>query len=269
MKRRLILIANTGTPSNPALGADKDIKDYKDFFISDCGGAWDDNEEIIVFHSDDPEPLSKDKLCQSILSDKKNGCEYFLIVFCGHGGTDIDGDTFFELSENNICKLSELKSLLHDKKFMLIADSCRSVVRLHEGGRISKRKTFTKVDRSYRELCREYYNHVITKASAGAYTIGYSAAWDETAQDLGRNQGGLFSQTLLDEIHKRIPMLNKKVTDAGSEYKCMSLSACIKSMKPTVAVQSGNRQNPECASKDGKDELPFIICPIWQLQLDD
>lgn len=268
MKRRLILISNTGTPSNPALGADKDIKDYKDFFMSDCGGAWDD-EEILVFHSNDSEPLSKDKLCQSILSDKNNGYEYFLIVFCGHGGTDTNGDTFFELSENNICKLSELQSLLHDTKFMLIADSCRSVVRLYEGGRIPQRKTFAKVDSSYRELCREYYNRVIRKASSGAYTIGYSVEWNETAQDLGRNQGGLFSQILLDEVHKRILMFDKEVDNDGGIYEDMSLSGCIDLIKQKVVKLSGNKQNPECESRDGKDELPFVICSNWQLQIDE
>lgn len=48
MKRTLILIANIGTPDNPAYGARKDIDDYKSFFRSDEGGAWEENE-ILTF----------------------------------------------------------------------------------------------------------------------------------------------------------------------------------------------------------------------------
>lgn len=58
MKRKLILIANTGTPDNPAYGARKDIDDYKSFFQSDEGGAWEGNE-ILTFYSTDEEPLTK------------------------------------------------------------------------------------------------------------------------------------------------------------------------------------------------------------------
>ena len=84
MKRTLILIANTGTPDNPAYGARKDIDDYRSFFQSDEGGAWEENE-ILTFYSTDEDPLTKAFLLGSILERKKNGTEYFLIVFCGHG----------------------------------------------------------------------------------------------------------------------------------------------------------------------------------------
>lgn len=266
MKRTLILIANTGTPDNPAYGARKDIEDYESFFRSNEGGAWEEHE-IITFCSTDAKPLNKFVLSRIIQECKKNGTEYFIIVFCGHGGATTNGETFFELSPREICKIGELKAILYPSKYILIVDCCRGIEMLKEGGRMPLIRTFcqNKSSNSYREFCRDCYNRIIAKASPSAYTICYAAALDETAQDLGRKHGGLFSQKLLDFVSLKIPVLRQKVFDNGAYCKYNSLSDCVKSVADSVAQKSKNQQHPQCECKGGKDELPFIVCPNWQL----
>lgn len=268
MKRTLILIANTGTPDNPAYGARKDIDDYRNFFRSDEGGAWEENE-ILTFYSTDKEPLTKTFLLGTILECQKNGTEYFLIVFCGHGGATSKGESFFELSPDEICELGTLKAILYPFKYTLIADSCRSIELLKEGGRMPAIHTFSQVvsDSPYRKLCRDCYNRIIAESSSSAYTICYAAALDETAQDLGRTHGGLFSQTLLNTVSQRIPMLRQRVSDKGAFCKYVKLSACVSDIADAMAQKSGNNQHPQCECKGGVDELPFIVCPNRQLQL--
>lgn len=266
MKRTLILIANTGTPDNPAYGARKDIDDYRSFFQSDEGGTWEENE-ILTFYSTDEDPLTKAFLLGSILERKKNGTEYFLIVFCGHGGATSKGESFFEFSPGEICELGTLKAFLYPSKYTLIADSCRSIELLEEGGRMPAIRTFSQVvpDSPYRKLCRDCYNRIIAESSSSAYTICYAAALGETAQDLGRMHGGLFSQTLLNTVSQRIPMVQQSVADEGVFCKYVNLLACVSDIADAMAQKSGNNQHPKCECKGGVDELPFIVCPNRQL----
>lgn len=266
MKRTLILIANTGTPDNPAYGARKDIEDYESFFRSNEGGAWEKNE-ILTFCSTDTESLTRLGLLSTILDCVINGTEYFIIVFCGHGGATTKGKTFFELSPGEICELNDLKNILSSSKYILIADCCRGIEMLREGGRMPAIRTFchVKPSSSYREICRNCYNTVIAKASSSAYTICYAAALDETAQDLGRMHGGLFSQTLLDVVSQRVLILRQEVSNNSALCIWTRLSACVKSVTSAVAQKSGNKQHPQCECKEGKDELPFIVCPNRQL----
>lgn len=192
MKRTLILIANAGTAENPAAGVNKDIRDYHNFFTSDCGGAWQDSE-IYQFTNTNENLLSKEVLNNVIPDLRKKGSEYFLVVFCGHGGATKSGDTIFELSPKNECLLSELADMLNGVRFMLIADSCRSVEELQEGGKVPTRGIFSHTEDTceYRRLCRIFYDRIIKSSSTGAYTICFSADFNETAIDHGRTKGGI------------------------------------------------------------------------------
>lgn len=145
---------------------------------------------------------------------------------------------------------------------MLIADSCRSIELLKEGRRIPAIRTFRQVvsDSPYRKLCRDCYNRIIAKSSSSAYTICYAATLDETAQDLGCLHGGFFSQTLLNTVSQRIPMLQQRVANEGEFCKYVNLSACVSVITDAMAQKSGNNQHPQCECKRGIDELPFIVC---------
>lgn len=267
MKRTLILIANAGTADNPAAGVNKDICDYRDFFTSDCGGAWYDSE-IYQFTNTGDYLLSKKILMDLISNQRKNGSEYFLVVFCGHGGATELGDTIFELSPGNECLLSELIGMLNGVRFMLIADSCRSVDVLQEGGKIPKHGLFSQTNDNYeyKQFCRNYYDKIIQSSSTSAYTICFSADFNETAMDQGRTKGGLFSQHLLNCVFQYQPTLEKHVVDRHKKYLFRHLSAYVKQVYSIVAKVSGNRQHPTCYYKSGKDELPFVICPNLHLQ---
>lgn len=265
MKRTLILIANAGTPDNLAAGANKDIRDYRNFFKSDCGGAWYDSE---VFSFNEKNPLSKRILYEIIFDQRKSGSEYFLIVFCGHGGATKSGDTIFELSPGNECMLNDLTDMLRGVRFMLIADSCRSIEVLQEGGVVQKRGIFSHIEDSceYRKLCRDYYDKIIQSSSAGAYTICFSADFKETAMDQGRIKGGLFSQKFLDCIFQDLPIIESYVVSRRKRCLYRRLSFYVDQVFPIVVKASGDKQHPQIICKDNKDELPLVVCPNWQLQ---
>lgn len=268
MKRTLILISNSGTDDNPAAGTVKDILDYKRFFMSDNGGAWEENTEIVEYKSSEDQIQLTWSLLESCI-EYRNDSEYFMIVFCGHGEAKPNGQTVLELSPGNECRLIDIINSLGNVKFTIILDSCRGVEMLREGGTHPRRLLFSETDdRSpYRGLCRKYYDLAIQCASPCNGVICYSASFRQSAIDLGKKLGGLFSQSLLTNCLSFKNQLEQHVNSKGLEFGMVTIEDCMGRVAADVTRKSGGKQVPEIEARNGVVDFPFIICPNWQLQI--
>jgi hypothetical protein len=117
MKRKLIIIGYPGEKGNDnyLLGVSSDVDRYKNFFKSNYGGAWED-EEIIQYGN-------LHGLSAFSLMPKTERFDYVVIVFSGHGGALRDGTPIFQCGQDLI-SAENFRDRFKSEKMLIIADSC-------------------------------------------------------------------------------------------------------------------------------------------------
>lgn len=124
MTRRLIIIAEDGTPTNFLVGVERDYLGLIQFFKSKEGGAY-TGKEMILFHN----CCSKAILQSAIQLDITcGGIDKLIVVFCGHGYGLPSGD--FAICFNNGQQLlySDIIKMCGTIPTLFIADCCRVVL---------------------------------------------------------------------------------------------------------------------------------------------
>lgn len=124
MTRRLIIIAEDGTPANYLVGVENDYHRLIRYFKSRQGGAYTDKEMFLF-----PNGCSKALLQTAIQLDiTGDGIDKLIIVFCGHGYGLPSGD--FAICFNNGEQLlySEMMKMCGNNPTLFIADSCRVIL---------------------------------------------------------------------------------------------------------------------------------------------
>ena len=106
-------------------GVRRDVNSYLSYFKSDIGGAWEDSEIVDKNYNWSCLGLSAELLNRRM---DRDGLDYALIVFAGHGYAERNGEIYFELSNEEILSLTTLKSFLTTQKVLLIADSCQCYI---------------------------------------------------------------------------------------------------------------------------------------------
>lgn len=250
MKRCLILIGNEGSPAegNFLPGVRQDIERYRAFFRSDFGGAWEDSEIEPINYG-----WSREMLRSALLRRRRReGLDYVLIVFAGHGYAEREGNVFFELNQDHEVSLSNIASWLPDQKMLMIADSCQSYLSesllrsLNEsirtfsaGGRIS----------DSRNVKRNRYNYCISIMQPGAKAFVSAVSPGECAADTSK--GGLFSRTLLDLTEKIIGMV------PGRED--ITIDMLHDRTSEIVTEKTHGQQHPSKCLVGGSKYPPFLI----------
>ena len=159
MNRKLVLIISDGGGNTPLRGVHIDKDNYLNFFKSPEGGAWKD-EEIKVFDNND---FDKEWIHSISLVGRleHHPIDYFLIVYCGHGFTDQYRNIHFQVRTDCDLKLDDMLEVVGQTRCLVIADSCRAVYRLDEGGRIGDMRLFSTGDDArsvYANICRTAMN---------------------------------------------------------------------------------------------------------------
>ena len=124
MTRRLIIIAEDGTPANFLIGVEHDYHSLIQFFKSKEGGEY-TGKEMFLLH----DCCSRAKLQSAIQPDITGvGIDKLIIVFCGHGYGLPSGD--FAICFNNGQQLlySVIMKMCGTIPTLFIADSCRVVL---------------------------------------------------------------------------------------------------------------------------------------------
>ena len=155
---------------------------------------------------------------------------------------------------------------------LVIADSCRAIYHLQEGGRIADLRMFStsEVARNsvYADLCRKMYNDMIEATPSTMQVVYFSNSYGETADENSRN-GGVYSHELLAAAKRQIIEFR-----ALQQHNCNSYYATIDEIHAEAAGMVVNkthsRQHPDIyLNSRSRARLPFVVVPHLQLQLDD
>lgn len=139
-------------------GVQHDRAGYQSIFRSCYGGAWEDDE----IKCPEINGMTRNHLLNYINNvERERHVDYWLIVFCGHGGADRNGMTYFQLSPNdNAILVNEIEKKVANSRLLLIADSCRALPMFESGGSILRMIPFSdSMDTpNYRIRCSQMYN---------------------------------------------------------------------------------------------------------------
>lgn len=194
MKRGILIILNPGDyrdKEHYCAGVYKDKDNYIDFFKSNKGGAWEE-DEMVVRDMPDYHTVRKDIMNLDRL-------DYSMIIFSGHGYTDVRGYTMLELNTvGDECCADELQN----SRRTVILDCCRKIYYPHL---FEKRATldealFEEDMGITHEMARAMYESEIEKSVKAALVL-YSCDLNECSHD-DSTRGGVYSYELLNKGRK-------------------------------------------------------------------
>lgn len=266
MNRRLIIITNDGGKEDFLAGVSVDRQCYINYFSSPEGGAWERNEMFLpTTNSCSPAMLYAYMLNQ----EEKCHVDYWVVVFCGHGGATYDGKTYFCFQNTKKCFSEQIFRFSIGSRILLIADSCRSLPEYEQGGVLNQRiycNESLNDDEIYRRICRNIYNQKVLLVPLNTITKGYASSFTEYANEYEDGTGGYYSQALIesakaeikDAIIRRQTHPNKFTTDIAS------FSWIYAQAKQRVVELTNGKQNPVLVSPR-TNQLPFYVVPAIAL----
>lgn len=262
MKRRLIIIANTGGKENYCASVIEDRENYLSFFKSPEGGLWVDNEII----APEVNSWNKEKLAAVMDKQEEDGkVNYWLIVFAGHGWENDEGHPYLELYPNSPVKddlpVDWLEERVKCSSCLLIADCCRGNLPLQESVRDSNARVrmFSRGGKlGYNLKCRSLYNNQLLRLYPGLFVVATASSFNEAAKNMPSDEGGLYSYHLLDSAYKEIEKYRKE----NEEDKVLAFSYIHTIAKPRVISYSKDKQHPELRYERGA-QPPFCVIPKW------
>lgn len=228
MRRKLLLLGNPGVvgqnyvPSVPAV-----INRYKEYFKSEVGGYWADDE--IIEEPDGYDINSEVSWLAFQLKELNQNVDYSVIVFVGHGGAYLGNDQL-QLSKGQILPLncmmapSGFENII---KRTLIVDACRSLVGGTLEQLILESRSFSGNGQLIGEYCREYYNQIIVNCEPHVEVI-QSTLYGSVAYST--KTGTAFSDALFAELNTQVPLWN----DFAMQDRCGQFSKGITDVLPNV-----------------------------------
>lgn len=203
MRRKAILISDNGGIDNDIPATKEDVKNYRDFLMSDIGGAW-ENYEIETHKNPD----------SNIINDLRNyKYDYTITMVSSHGGVKKENSKLYLYLNNRWydCIYFVNKS----KRQLIIFDCCRT----EEEETFIKQFSFESSLKSPYNLYREKYNRYIETCGEGIIIL-YSC---EVGQTSGLNElGSYFINSLIsaakDKIRTKDIVTVKEALELSKEY---------------------------------------------------
>ncbi len=262
MRRHLYIITNRGNAQKgQTLSVDYDEKNYLSFFQSPEGGAWDD-DEICIY----PDNFCFEYFAQHIRMLKNAGIayDYMVLVFCGHGCIDKNGDKWIEIRPDGTygsdISLTQIRTICDGIRTLFISDAC---LKLYTGA-LRKTLLFSQLNEDvlnnadYRQRSQDLYNHYVSQTPNGIFVAAFAASPGESAEDTGR--GGLYSLALLEAAKKCISSRTETVKTYGDMVDFCTIHNVA---SVVVAEQSIDKQHPHVLGSGvrSKAQLPFVVLP--------
>ncbi len=260
MNRQLLILTNDGGKEDFLPGIEHDKERFEAFFRSCYGGAWEDNEIFCPITNS----MNRKTLLEVFqMTEERSHVDYWIIVFCGHGGADEQGRTFLQLAPNDKpIYIDEIENALANSRLLLIADSCRSLPMMESGGTIPRIMMFSDSTgmSGYRGRCRTMYNDKIASTPSNLHTIGYATQLWKYARERENGSGGQYSQALLDCAKRQIDIAVNHRDDAdyvfdGEIASFSNVHACAKSK---VNFETKGKQMPQLFTPRTA-QLPFWV----------
>lgn len=184
--RRAILIGSQ-TPNGTYLpGVESDPRDLKTFLKSPNGGAWQDDEIIVL----------KNPTCRRVLSIIQSTiADYLFVYFSGHGYAKTKTHRMIALSDGNIQDLQLLNS---SPRQLVIVDACRTHERSAAIGSIPWPEEKWHYYTGY-SAARAYFNQCIDGSPYGKIIV-HATSDNQPAFEGQTGIGGEFTMALLDSV---------------------------------------------------------------------
>lgn len=203
MRRKAILISDNGGVDNDISVTKEDIKNYRDFLMSNIGGAW-INSEIETHKNPD----------SNIINDLRNyEYDYTITMVSSHGGVKKENSKLYLYLNNRWydCIYFVNKS----KRQLIIFDCCRT----EEEDILIKQFSFKSPFKITPYLYRVKYNRYIETCGEGIIIL-YSC---EVGQASGFNElGSYFINSLIsaakDKIRTKDIVTVKEALELSKEY---------------------------------------------------
>ena len=248
MKRCLIIIGNEGSGTSFLPGVRRDVNSYLSYFKSDNGGAWEDSEIVDKNYNWSCLGLSAELLNRRM---DRDGLDYALIVFAGHGYAERNGEIYFELSNEEILSLTTLKSFLPTQKVLLIADSCQCYIEDSEceNRALFEMRLFAQSgDLNRRYALKQRYNALIEQMTDRTFVFASAVSPGEAANDTSK--GGLYSKILLS-------LADSMKDNAQDSYISMKeIHDCASTI---VSTYTHYAQNPKISIDRASNYPPFFV----------
>ena len=173
---RIAILIGASTKKDPIPGVTTDVLHWKDFLMSNIGGAWNNDSEIFEILKP-----TKNNVLKAIKTASKY--DYALISFSGHGYVDKDeigfNETFLCLNDDE--KISERVLNPGGARCMIIMDCCHHLPSKGNDIVMESIKVASKIS-SDNTRYRALFEHEILKCEKGCTRI-YSADINESAED--------------------------------------------------------------------------------------
>lgn len=259
MIRKLLLIGNPGVPGdNYTPSVVPVLNRYKEFFKSEVGGFWYD-EEIIE------EPFGLDINSETTwlaleLTKLNKNTDYSVIVFVGHGCAYL-GNDYIQFSKGATSLLSCLmapQGMERIIKRTIIVDACRSFIGATSQQLILEERTFSGDGQLMGNYCREYYDDLVEKCEPHIELL-QSTQYGKFANINSDHTGTAFSDALFDTLDTMVPQWNKDAL--GDRHG--QVNKGIYDVLPDV--QSGMsiyNQVPEYSRYGGNGDFPLYA--VWR-----
>ena len=259
MNRKLVIIGNTGSKGHYVDSVNYDIANFKRFFVTANGGAWDPENEIYA-----PEVNTftwKDLDTHMRMCEIREHVDLWVIVFTGHGWAD-ENDTYLEprpdTEKTEDIPVSWIKGMTRNSRCLLIADSCRDVIGITESLETRERSfSFSAGDNDeYKDSCRRLYERVLAVVPVGTFCAGYACMFRQAAGNVFGDTGGLYSDALLKVAAAEI----EGIKNTHSNEPVISFSYIHTIARHRVIDATGGKQIPEL-EHDRARQIPFCVIP--------
>ena len=241
MNRKALII---GSPDEKISGPKVDILNYRNFFLSPLGGAWEAGELVCL------ESPTKQQVDKHLLALKS--ADYSVVVFAGHG-RHVSANSPPKILLQSDVEISSADLTVGAPKHTLILDCCR----VHEVEVIAD-SVLAKSEMLKRSLstnqCRKYFDIWLDNCNPGIVVL-YACGFNELANESSA-QGGWYSSALMSVCKdwERESSIN-----TSTDYSVLSVVGAHDRAKSLVERFSGNRQTPERANPRTAPYFPFAV----------
>ncbi len=207
MNRAALIVVCPGEEGNygELPGTKIDAMGFRDFLLSDVGGAWRTDEVQVLTNPRTAEVISARG--NLILAD------YALVVFSGHGGTNpINDKIYFYIDGERMPQ----DDLVRNEKTTLIIDCCRTYP-IEEG--MERQASLSAVSVTNIPNARDIYDAAIAAAEPGAPIYLHAAGHNQTSTEDYR--GAYYIRSLL-KVAKQFGSR----TDSGSDILTVQEAHC-------------------------------------------
>ena len=198
LKRRALLIGYSGwdLPDKHKLdGVSYDLKNYRNFLMSNEGGAWNYDEITMI----EDKKLSNIRTKLNLIKAQHN--DMVFVVFSGHGDYDDIENSCRTLQISQHDYISEKELINLGKREILILDSCsgKRSTEIDETFELKDSIVLESVQKTIRNKYRKRYEELYINCPERNFKF-YAAEVGKSAHDT--DFGGLYSRCLLDTLKK-------------------------------------------------------------------